>query len=418
VPGDKSISHRAIMLGAIADGVTEVCGFLEGTDSLATLGAFRDMGVGIGGPSAGRVCIEGVGIDGLCAPSSQLDLGNSGTSMRLLSGLLAGQGFASTLVGDASLSRRPMRRVTGPLAQMGARIATTTEGTAPLHIDPVDSLRPLCYDMPLASAQVKSSLLLAGLYAQGETCVAEPAPTRDHTERMLAAFGYPVRREGARVCVTGGGRLSACRLDIPGDISSAAFFVVGASIAPGSDLTLEHVGVNPTRIGVLNILRMMGADIQIMSLRDVGGEPVADLRVRSTVLKGIHIPRDQVPLAIDELPALFIAAACAQGETSLTGAQELRVKESDRIQVMADGLAVLGVEAKPSSDGIRIRGGEYRGGLVESKGDHRIAMAFAIAALRAEDPVEIRNCANVSTSFPGFAALAAGIGLGIHEIKA
>jgi 3-phosphoshikimate 1-carboxyvinyltransferase len=270
----------------------------------------------------------------------------------------------------------------------------------------------------VASAQVKSCLLLAGLYAQGETCVVEPAPTRDHTERMLAAFGYPVRRDDATVCVTGGGRLTACRLDIPADVSSAAFFLVGASIAPGSDLILEHVGMNPTRVGVLNILRQMGADIEVTNARHAGGEPVADLRVRSARLRGIRIPEDQVPLAIDEFPALFVAAACAEGETLLTGAEELRVKESDRIQVMADGLKALGVEAEPRPDGIRIRGGGYRGGSIDSCGDHRIAMSFAMAALRSESAITIADCANVNTSFPGFAALAAGAGLAIEAVRA
>lgn len=415
VPGDKSISHRAIMLGAIADGVTEISGFLEGDDSLATLGAFRDLGVAIDGPDEGRVRIEGVGLRGLRASGSELDLGNSGTSMRLLSGLLAGQHFSSTLVGDVSLSKRPMRRVTEPLARMGARIGTTGEGTAPLRIEPVEALSAIDYEMPVASAQVKSCLLLAGLYARGDTCVTEPAPTRDHTERMLAGFGCPVRRDGPRICISGGDPLRACRLDVPGDISSAAFFLVGASIAPDSDLTLEHVGVNPTRIGVLNILRAMGADIEIMNPRDAGGEPVADLHVRSAALKGIRIPADQIPLAIDEFPALFVAAACAKGETWLTGAEELRVKESDRIQVMADGLAILGVEAEPRADGIKIRGGTYGGGILDSHGDHRVAMSLAIAALRAQAAIEIRDCANVNTSFPGFAALAAGTGLGISE---
>lgn len=415
VPGDKSISHRAVMLGAIADGVTRISGFLEGEDSLATLGAFRAMGVPIEGPDAGRVRIAGVGLGGLRAPPSALDFGNSGTSMRLLAGLLAGQRFAATLVGDPSLSKRPMRRITEPLARMGARIETTHPGTAPLRITPVAGLCSITYTLPVASAQVKSCLLLAGLYADGETCITEPAPTRDHTERMLAAFGHPVRRAGSRIRIRGGGRLSACRLEIPGDISSAAFFLVGASIAPGSDLTVEHVGVNPTRIGVLNILRAMGADIRLINPRDAGGEPVADLRVRAAPLQGIVIPRDQVPLAIDEFPALFIAAACARGETLLTSAEELRVKESDRIQVMAEGLAVLGVEVQPRADGIRIRGGDYGGGRVDSGGDHRIAMAFAIAALRAGAPLEIRDCANVNTSLPGFADLAAGVGLGIEE---
>jgi len=415
VPGDKSISHRAIMLGAIADGVTRISGFLEGADSLATLSAFRAMGVPIEGPNDGRVRIAGVGLRGLRAPHSDLDLGNSGTSMRLLAGLLAGQRFAATLVGDPSLSKRPMQRVTEPLARMGARIETTESGTAPLRITPVAALRPINYALPVASAQVKSCLLLAGLYATGETCVTESALTRDHTERMLATFAHPVRCAGPRVCVASGKRLAACQLDIPGDISSAAFFLVGASIAPGSDLTLEHVGVNPTRIGVLNILRAMGADIRLTDLRDAGGEPAADVRVRAAPLQGIVIPHDQVPLAIDEFPALFIAAACARGETLLTGAEELRVKESDRIRVMAKGLAVLGVEVEPRADGIRIRGGGYGGGQVDSGGDHRIAMAFAIAALQAGAPLEIRDCANVNTSFPGFAALAAGAGLGIEE---
>ena len=413
VPGDKSISHRSIMLGALADGVTEVTGFLEGEDSLATLRAFQQMGVRIDGPSGGRVTIHGVGVRGLRPPAVPLDLGNSGTSMRLMAGLLAGQGFDCTLVGDASLSKRPMRRVTEPLARMGARIESTERGTAPLHIHPVPGLTAIRYDMPVASAQVKSSLLLAGLYAEGETCVTEPAPTRDHTERMLAGFGYPVRREGNRACVQGGGRLTACAIDVPADISSAAFFLVGASIAPGSDLVLEHVGLNPTRTGVLAILREMGADIAVLNERQVGGEPVGDLRVRAAPLRGIRIPEDQVPLAIDEFPALFVAAACAEGETVLTGAEELRVKESDRIQVMADGLAALGVGAWPTPDGIRIQGGRIGGGRLASHGDHRIAMSFAVAALRAAGAIAIDDCANVDTSFPGFAALAAGAGLDI-----
>lgn len=415
VPGDKSISHRAIMLGALAEGETRVSGFLEGEDSLATLAAFRAMGVHIEGPEAGRLVIAGVGRDGLKAPAGPLDLGNSGTSMRLLSGLLAGQGFNVTLVGDTSLSQRPMRRVTEPLARMGARIETTPMGTAPLRIRAVPHLQGIDYELPVASAQVKSCLLLAGLFAQGRTCVTEPATTRDHTERMLAGFGYGVERLGATVCLEGGGRLAGCDLDVPADISSAAFFLVGASIAPGSDLTLEHVGMNPTRVGVINILRAMGADIEILNPRDAGGEPVADLRVRSAPLRGIRIPEDQVPLAIDEFPALFIAAACAEGETLLTGAEELRVKESDRIQVMADGLMALGIANEPRPDGILIRGGRCAGGRIDSWGDHRVAMSFAMAALRARGPIEVHDCANVRTSFPGFAGLAAGAGLHIRE---
>jgi len=410
VPGDKSISHRSIMLGALAEGVTEVEGFLEGEDSLATLRAFRDMGVSIEGPENGRVTIHGVGMHGLLAPAAALDLGNSGTSMRLMSGLLAGQGLDVTLVGDASLSKRPMKRVTVPLAEMGALIDTADNGTAPLHIRAAEKLNAVDYAMPVASAQVKSCLLLAGMYANGTTCVTEPAPTRDHTERMLQGFGYPVRRDGARACIDGGGTLRGCAIDVPADISSAAFFLVGASIAEGSDLLLEHVGMNPTRDGVITILRLMGADIEVLNRREVGGEPVADLRVRSAALKGIRIPEDQVPLAIDEFPVLFVAAACAQGETVLTGAEELRVKESDRIQVMADGLQAVGVDARPTPDGIVIQGGPIGGGRVDSHGDHRIAMAFTMAGLRASAPIQIDDCANVNTSFPRFIALAGGVG--------
>lgn len=415
VPGDKSISHRSIMLGSIAEGITEVSGFLEGADALATLAAFRAMGVEIEGPDQGRVRIRGVGLNGLRAPSTPLDMGNSGTSMRLLSGLLAGQRFPVTLVGDASLSKRPMRRVTDPLRSMGAVIEAADGGTAPLRIQPPVALQGIDYPMPVASAQVKSSLLLAGLYADGETCVTEPAPSRDHTERMLDAFGYPVRRAGSRICISGGGRLQGCRLDVPADISSAAFFLVGASIAEGSDLTLEHVGINPTRDGVITILRMMGADIELLNQRDAGGEPVADIRVRSAPLKGISIPQELVPLAIDEFPALFIAAACAEGETVLSGAEELRVKESDRIQVMADGLARLGVDVEPRPDGIRVRGGVISGGEVDSHGDHRISMSFAMAALRATGAIRIWDCANVDTSFPRFVDQAAGAGLVIRK---
>ena len=416
VPGDKSISHRSIMLGAIAEGITEVSGFLEGEDSLATLRAFRAMGVEIEGPEAGRVTIHGVGLHGLRPPDGPLDLGNSGTSMRLLAGLLAGQGFEVTLTGDASLSSRPMRRVTEPLARMGARIDTTEAGTAPLVIHPVEKLQGIHYEMPVASAQVKSAVLLAGLYAEGETCVTEPAPTRDHTERMLTGMGHAVRRSGNRICLDGGGRLQATPIEVPADISSAAFFLVGASIAPGSEVVLEHVGINPTRDGVITILRRMGADITLENPREVGGEPVADLRVRSAPLHGIEIPEALVPLAIDEFPALFVAAACAEGETVLRGAEELRVKESDRIQVMADGLRVLGIDAEPTPDGIRIQGGRLGGGEVLSHGDHRIAMAFAMAGLRAHGTIRILDCANVNTSFPGFVELAAAAGLQIEVV--
>ena len=362
VPGDKSISHRSIMLGALANGETRVSGFLEGADALATLRAFRSMGVDIQGPEQGVVSIQGVGLHGLKAPSEPLDLGNSGTSMRLLTGLLAGQSFDSVLTGDRSLSGRPMRRVTEPLARMGALIETTGQGTAPLRIRGGQRLRGIDYDMPVASAQVKSALLLAGLYAEGNTRVREPAVTRDHTERMLAGFGYPVVRDQAGwVSVAAGGHLTGGAIDVPADISSAAFFLVGASIADGSEVVLEHVGMNPTRTGVIEILRLMGAEIEVANEREVGGEPVADLLVRSRPLRGVRIPEALVPLAIDEFPALFVAAACARGETVLTGAEELRVKESDRIAVMADGLQAMGVKAEPTPDGIRIEGGAHGG---------------------------------------------------------
>ena len=415
VPGDKSVSHRSIMLGSLAEGTTHVTGFLDAEDCLSTMKSFQAMGVLIEGPVDGRVTIQGVGLHGLKAPTQDLYLGNSGTSMRLLSGLLSGQSFDVVLTGDPSLSKRPMKRVTDPLRSMGARIDTTEKGTSPLHIHGGSRLEGIHYDMPVASAQVKSCLLLAGLYAEGTTSVREPAPTRDHTERMLKGFGYPVTREGDVVSVTSGGRLTACDIDVPSDISSAAFFMVGASIAEGADVVLKHVGINPTRTGVIDILRLMGACIDILDPREVGGEPVADIRIRSSQLKGIEIPEDLVPLAIDEFPVLFVAAACAEGETRLTGAEELRVKESDRIQVMADGLRILGVDATPTPDGMVVRGGPISGGVVESHGDHRIAMAFSIAGLRATAPITIHDCANVNTSFPTFVSLAQRLGLSVES---
>jgi 3-phosphoshikimate 1-carboxyvinyltransferase len=420
VPGDKSISHRSIMLGSLADGVTHVKGFLEAEDALATLQAFRDMGVRIEGPVNGELTIHGVGKHGLKAPEKELYLGNSGTSMRLLSGLLAGQAFDTVLTGDKSLSGRPMKRVTEPLKTMGAEIKTTEKGTAPLYITgKAGQLKGIDYTMPMASAQVKSCLLLAGMYAQGDTSVTEPAPTRDHTERMLSGFNYPVKKEGDKVTVNANGKLTASDIDVPSDISSAAFFLVGASIAPGSDLLLKHVGINPTRTGVIDILKLMGANIEVLNERIVGGEPVADLHVTHSRLKGIDIPEELVPLAIDEFPVLFVAAACAEGQTRLTGAEELRVKESDRIQVMADGLKILGVNAEPTPDGMVIQGGNpIGGGTVESHGDHRIAMAFSIAGLRANAPITILDCLNVNTSFPEFKDLVKRLGLGISVSEA
>ena len=411
VPGDKSMSHRCVMLGALAEGVTQVTGLLEGEDVLSTLAAFRAMGVRAEGPDQGRLVIHGVGLQGLKVPKGELDMGNSGTAMRLMAGILAGQSFDSVLTGDASLRLRPMNRVAIPLSNMGAVIHTAEGGRPPLRIKGGQPLHGIDYVMPMASAQVKSSLLLAGLYAQGETRVTEPAPTRDHTERMLRGFGYVVHTDGARMRLSGGGRLQAGDIDVPADISSATFFLVGAAITPGSDVTLQHVCVNPTRIGVLNILAHMGARVELQNRRAVGGEPVADIRVRGGGLRGIVIPEDQVPLAIDEFPALFIAAACAEGETVLTGAAELRVKESDRIAVMATGLRALCIDARETPDGMIIQGGYLQGGTVDSHGDHRIAMAFAMAALRASGPILVRDCKNVATSFPDFVPLAQAAGL-------
>ena len=424
VPGDKSISHRSVMLGALAEGVTKITGFLEGEDSLATLQAFREMGVAIEGPDQGRVSVHGVGLHGLQAPPGPIYVGNSGTAMRLFAGLLAGQAFNSELTGDASLTARPMGRVADPLREMGAVIDTAEGGRPPLKIHGGAPLKGIDYDMPMASAQVKSCLLFAGLYADGETRVREPAPTRDHTERMLNGFGYRVERDGDTCWLQGGGKLTAAPIDVPSDISSATFFLVAAAITPGSDLVLEHVGINPTRIGVINILQAMGADLRLLNEREVGGEPVADLHIRHVPLKGIDIPVDQVPLAIDEFPALFVAAANAEGVTRLRGAEELRVKESDRLQAMADGFEALGIEHRLFDDGIDIVGYDegqgdvgprYGGGRIDSLGDHRIAMSFTVAALRASGEILIDDCANVATSFPDFVELAGQVGLHLEQ---
>jgi len=423
VPGDKSISHRSIMLGSLSEGVTRVSGFLEGDDALATLAAFRAMGVTIERPAEGEVVIHGVGLHGLRAPSGPIDLGNSGTSIRLMSGLLAGQDFDSVLTGDASLCGRPMGRVITPLQQMGADICGDEAGRPPLTIKGNKALHGIHYALPMASAQVKSCVLLAGLYAQGKTTVTEPATTRDHTERMLRGFGCPVQRDEAGVIsLSGGASLQATTIEVPADISSAAFFLVAASIAPGSDLQLSHVGINPTRIGILNLLRLMGADIEVHDERVVGGEPVADITVRASQLHGIEVPAAEIPLAIDEFPALFIAAACAEGRTVLRGAEELRVKESDRIAAMAEGLQTLGVQVEVLDDGIIIDGfgaaGSFGGGVVNSYHDHRIAMSFAIAALRGSAGIQVHDADNVQTSFPGFDALARGLGLQISVSNA
>lgn len=415
VPGDKSISHRAIMLAALAEGTSRISGFLEGEDTRTTAAAFTQMGVGIDAPQASVRIVQGVGLRGLHAPQSPIDCGNAGTGMRLLSGILAGQGFDTVLTGDASLSRRPMLRVIEPLTQMGANIQATTGGLPPLHIRGSQNLCGINYALRIASAQVKSAILLAGLYAQGETRVTEPQPTRDYTEHMLAAFGWPVQFGAGWASLRGGKRLHAIDIAVPADFSSAAFFLVAASLVPGSELHLRDVGMNPRRIGLLTTLRAMGADINASNPRELGGEPVADLDVRYAPLHGIDLPVEWVADMIDEFPALFVAAAGASGTTRVRGAAELRVKETDRIAVMVDGLRTLGVAAEETADGAIITGGTLTGGTLDAAGDHRCAMSFAVAGMLAGGSLRIRDCANVATSFPGFVELANRCGFALSD---
>jgi 3-phosphoshikimate 1-carboxyvinyltransferase len=424
VPGDKSISHRALMLGGIADGVTDITGFLAGEDCLATLRALQAMGVTIDRPEEEHVIVRGVGLEGLRGCATPLDMGNAGTAMRLFMGLLAPQRFGSTLIGDESLMRRPMERVAAPLRLMGADIRTHA-GKPPVEIAAGRSLRAIDYTLPVASAQVKSAILLAGLQASGRTRVTEPAPSRDHTERMLGAFGVEVLRSGAEIALEGGQELHATHIPVPADFSSAAFFLVAGCLAAGHGLLLRNVGVNPTRTGLLELLLQMGADIRVHHASAAGrgaasetiGEPVADIEVRASRLKGIKVPEALVPLAIDEFPVFFVAAACAEGETLVRGALELRVKETDRLAAMAQGLTVLGVRNELLDDGLWIQGGAgFGGGTSDSHGDHRIAMAFAMASLRAQRQIEILDVANVATSFPGFVRLSQSVGLQIETL--
>ncbi len=413
VPGDKSISHRALMLGALANGDTYIEGFLEGEDTRATMRAFQAMGVNISRSNAGKIKIEGAGLTGLECPQQVLDLGNSGTSVRLLAGIMCGQAFSSTLVGDESLMTRPMLRIVEPLRQMGADIQCSSEGTLPIDINGGKVLQGIDYEMPVASAQLKSALLLAGLYARGKSVVREPAVTRDHTERMLQYFGCSLSRKDHEV-VLESVKLDGRAISVPADISSAAFFLVAASICEGSDLVLEGVGVNPTRNAIIEILQMMGANIQLQNPREVSGEPIADIRVQSAPLKGIEIPSHLVPIAIDEVPILMIAAACASGETVIRNAAELRVKESDRIHAMCDGLEKVGVTVEEYEDGMMVSGGEMSGNEVESYGDHRIAMSFAVAGLVSREAMHVKNVANVNTSFPGFSDCLTKFGMKIE----
>ncbi len=399
VPGDKSISHRAALFGGLAGGVTTVEGFLRAEDCLATLACVRALGARID-DDGDRLTIHG---GALAEPGDVLDVGNSGTTIRLLAGILAGQPFYSVVTGDASIRRRPMDRVATPLRLMGARIAGRDGGRfAPLSIDG-GGLRAIVYDTPVASAQVKSAVLLAGLFAEGETVVREPALSRDHTERMLRAFGVAVQRDGLAVGLRGPAPLRGAAVLVPGDLSSAAFFLAAAAFVPGSELTVTDVGLNPTRAGVLDALGQMGADIRVWGRRDVGGEPVGSVTVRGGRLRGTVIGGELIPRAIDELPVLAVVACLADGETVIRDAAELRVKESDRIAALARELGRLGAAVEPQPDGLAIRGGgRFHGGRVQSGGDHRIAMALAVAGLCAEAPVTIDDTACIRTSFPEF----------------
>ena len=401
------------MLSALAEGTSHIRGFLEGEDTRATARAFAQMGVRMEAPAASERIVHGVGLHGLRAPAAPIDCGNAGTGMRLMTGLLAAQAFDSTLIGDESLSRRPMRRVIDPLAKMGARIDSEEGGLPPLRVHGAAPLRGIDFTLPVASAQVKSAVLLAGLYAEGETHVVEPHPTRDYTERMLSAFGWPIEFAPGWARLRGGGRLTARDVDVPADFSSAAFFLVAASIVPGAQLRIERVGMNPRRTGLLAALRLMGADIREENASEQGGEAVVDLLVRHAPLRGAEIPVELVPDMIDEFPALFVAASAAGGVTVVRGAAELRVKESDRLAAMSTGLRSLGIEVDETPDGATIFGGRVRGGAIDSRGDHRIAMSFAVAGLIADGAVTIGDCANVATSFPGFDSLAASCGFSL-----
>ena len=416
IPGDKSISHRALMLSALAVGTSRVTGLLEGHDVLATAAAMRAMGASIERTGDGEWVIDGVG--GLLQPREALDMGNSGTSTRLLMGLVSSHPITTTFTGDASLSGRPMGRVIDPLSQMGADITASPGGRLPLMVRDLAPAVPIEYRLPVASAQVKSAILLAGLNTPGITTVIEPVPTRDHSERMLKGFGatldVEVESDGTRwISVMGEAELRPQTIVVPGDPSSAAFFIVAALLVPGSDVTIANVGLNPTRAGLVEVLKAMGGDIELLDAREVGGEPVADLRVRHSLLRGIAVDPAVAPSMIDEYPILFVAAALAEGTTVTTGLDELRVKESDRLSVMAAGLAAIGVRVEESEDGLVIHGtgGDPLPGGATIAGhlDHRICMSFAIAGLVSKAPVTIDDMAPVATSFPNFEALLEGL---------
>ena len=415
IPGDKSISHRAIILAAIADGESRIKNFLQGEDTLATIRVFQKMGVNI--KSDGDIIIvKGVGLHGLRAENPTLDFGNSGTSVRLLSGLLSAQNFSSQLIGDESLMKRPMSRIINPLQKMNAKINCTDLGTLPIKIEGGQKIEGIEYELPIFSAQLKSCLLLAGLYAEGTTKIIENIATRDHTERMLANFSHSVIKKGNQISIKKADRLIGCEIIVPGDFSSAAYFIVAAILTPNSNIILENVGVNPTRNAMIKIMKLMGADVELKNERLESGEPVATIYAKTSKLIGIDIPEELVPVAIDELPIILVAAACAKGKTRLSGAAELRVKESDRIQSMLDGFISLGIKVKALEDGMIIEGGQYNGGVINSNDDHRIAMAFSIAGIIAKAPIIINSCKNVATSFPEFVDTAKHLGMNIDYV--
>ncbi|MCS5549993.1 MAG: 3-phosphoshikimate 1-carboxyvinyltransferase [Gammaproteobacteria bacterium] len=415
IPGDKSISHRAIILAAIADGESRIKNFLQGEDTLATIRVFQKMGVNIKN-DGDIIIVKGVGLHGLRAENPTLDFGNSGTSVRLLSGLLSAQNFSSQLIGDESLMKRPMFRIINPLQKMNAKINCTDLGTLPIKIEGGQKIEGIEYELPIFSAQLKSCLLLAGLYAEGTTKIIENMATRDHTERMLANFSHSVIKKGNQISIKKADRLIGCEIIVPGDFSSAAYFIVAAILTPNSNIILENVGVNPTRNAMIKIMKLMGADVELKNERLESGEPVATIYAKTSKLIGIDIPEELVPVAIDELPIILVAAACAKGKTKLSGAAELRVKESDRIQSMLDGFISLGIKVKALEDGMIIEGGQYNGGVINSNDDHRIAMAFSIAGIIAKAPIIINSCKNVATSFPEFVDTAKHLGMNIDYV--
>jgi 3-phosphoshikimate 1-carboxyvinyltransferase len=416
IPGDKSISHRAIILAAVADGESRIKNFSQGEDTLATIRVFQKMGVNIAN-DGDTVVVKGTGLHGLYAENPTLDFGNSGTSVRLLAGLLSAQNFDSKLIGDESLMKRPMFRIINPLQKMNAKISCTDAGTLPIKIEGGQKTQSIKYELPIVSAQLKSCLLLAGLYAEGTTKIIENVATRDHTERMLANFSHSVTKKGNQISIRKANRLIGCEIIVPGDFSSAAYFIIAAILTPNSNVILENVGVNPTRNAMIKIMKLMGADIELRNERLESGEPVATVYAKTSKLVGIDIPEELVPIAIDELPIILVAAACAKGETKLSGAVELRVKESDRIQSMLDGFISLGIKAKALEDGMIIEGGgQFNGGVINSNNDHRIAMAFSVAGIIAKDPIIINSCKNVATSFPEFINTAKHLGMNIEYV--